>query len=68
LKYTTNTFLVCRHRIEIVCSIHGRNEQINTDTDWLGLVPNLMVALPAKAGLSNPHWKKLAEGLVKGSK
>lgn len=65
-KYTTNTFLVCRHRIEIVCSIHGRNEQINTDTDWLDVVRNLMVALPAKAGLSNPHWKKLAKGLVKG--
>lgn len=65
-KYTTNTFLVCRHLIEVVCSIHGRNEQINTDTDWLDLLRNMMVALPAKAGLSNPHWKRLAKGLLTG--
>lgn len=64
-KYSTNTFLVCRHRIEIVCSIHGRNEQINTNTDWLDLVRNLIVAIPAKIGLSNPHWKQLAKGLIK---
>jgi len=64
-KYTTNTLLVCRHRIEIVTSIHGRNEQVNTDTDWLDLVRNLMVAIPAKIGLSNPHWKMLAKGLIK---
>ena len=64
-KYTTNTFLVCRHRTEITSSIHGRNEQINTDTDWLDIIRNLMVAIPAKAGLSNPHWKKLAKGLIK---
>jgi hypothetical protein len=64
-KYTTNTFLVCRHRTEIVCSIHGRNEQINTNTDWLDLIRNLMVAIPAKVGLSNPHWRRLAKGLIK---
>jgi hypothetical protein len=62
---STNTFLVCRHRTEIISSIHGRNELVNTDTDWLDYARNLMVALPAKAGLSNPHWKKLAEGLIR---
>lgn len=65
-KYTTNTFLVCRHATEVICSVHGRNEQINTATDWLDLLRNMMVALPAKAGLSNPHWKRLAKGLIKG--
>jgi hypothetical protein len=64
-KYTTNTFLVCRHRTEIVSSVHGRNEQTNTDTDWLDRIRNLMVAIPAKVGLSNPHWKRLAKGLIK---
>lgn len=64
-QYTTNTFLVCRHRTEIVSSIHGRNEQINIDTDWLDLIRNLMVAIPAKIGLSNPHWKRLAKGLIR---
>jgi hypothetical protein len=63
-RYTTNTFLVCRHRTEIVSSIHGRNEQVNTDTDWLDLIRNLMVAIPAKVGLSNPHWRRLAKGLI----
>jgi len=64
-KYTTNTFIICRHRTEIICSIHGRNEQINTQTDWLDLIRNLMVAIPAQIGLSNPHWKQLAKGLIK---
>jgi hypothetical protein len=63
-KYTTNNFLICRHRIEVVSSIHGRNEQINTDTDWLDVIRNFMVAIPAKVGLSNPHWKRLAKGLI----
>jgi len=61
---TTNTLLICRHRIELVASIHGRNEQVNTDTDWLALIRNLLVALPAKAGISNAHWKKLAKGFI----
>ena len=61
---STNTFLICRHRTDVICSIHGRNESVNTDTDWLDYVRNLVVALPAKAGLSNPHWKKLAGGLI----
>lgn len=63
-KYTTNTFLVCRHRTEIISSVHGRNEQTNTDTDWMDLIRNLVVAIPAKVGLSNPHWKLLAKGLI----
>jgi hypothetical protein len=61
---STNTFLICRHKIELIASIHGRNELVNTDTNWLDLFRNLMVALPAKAGLSNPHWQKLAKGLI----
>ncbi|MFI5162872.1 MAG: hypothetical protein ACHQHN_16440 [Sphingobacteriales bacterium] len=65
-KYTTNTFLVCRHKMEIVSSIHGRNEQTNTDTDWLDVIRNLMIAIPAKVGLSNAHWKRLAKGLICG--
>ncbi|MGZ3767448.1 MAG: hypothetical protein ACXVA2_22480 [Mucilaginibacter sp.] len=63
-KCTTNTFLVCRHGNKITGSIHGRNEQINTNTDWMDLVRNLLVALPAQAGLSNLHWKRLAKGLI----
>ena len=61
---STNTLLVCRHKTELIASVHGRNEQVNTDTNWLDLFRNLLVALPAKAGLSNPHWKKLAKGLI----
>jgi hypothetical protein len=61
---STNTILVCRHKIEISASAHGRNELINTETDWLDQVRNLAVGLPAKAGLSTPHWKKLAKGLI----
>jgi hypothetical protein len=64
-KYSTNTLLVSRHRTEIVASIHGRNEQVNTETDWLDMLRNMLVALPAKAGLSNPHWKQLAKSLIK---
>jgi hypothetical protein len=61
---TTITFLICRHRTEIVASIHGRNEKINLDTDWMDMFRNMVVAIPAKAGLSNPHWKSLAKGLI----
>jgi len=61
---STNTFLVCRHKIELIVSIHGRNELVNTDTSWLDYLRNLLVAIPAKAGLSNPHWQKLAKGLI----
>jgi hypothetical protein len=61
---SSNTFLVCRHRIELVASIHGRNERVNTGTDWLASVRNMLIALPSKAGLSNPHWKSLAKGLI----
>lgn len=63
-KATTVTFLVCRHRTEIVTSIHGRNEKINLDTDWMDMFRNMIVAIPAKVGLSNPHWKSLAKGLI----
>jgi hypothetical protein len=62
--HSTNTFLVCRHKIELTASIHGRNELVNTETNWLDFLRNLMVALPAKAGLSNPHWRRLAKGLI----
>ena len=61
---STNTLLICRHKTEIVSSVHGRNEKVNTAINWLDYVRNLMVALPAKAGLSNPHWRKLAKGLI----
>ena len=61
---STNTLIVCRHKIEISASIHGRNELMNTKTDWLDKLRNTIVALPAKIGLSDPHWKKLAEGLI----
>ena len=63
-KATTVTFLVCRHRTEIVASVHGRNEKINLDTDWMDVFRNMVVAIPAKVGLSNPHWKNLAKGLI----
>lgn len=62
---STNTILVCRHKTEIIASIHGRNELVNTETDFLEQIRNLMIAIPAKAGLSSPHWKKLAEGLIR---
>lgn len=65
---SSNTFIVCRHKTELICSVHGRNEETNLATDLLEVVRNLMVALPAKAGLSNPHWKRLASGLLKGKK
>lgn len=61
---STNTLLVCRHRTEVSASVHGRNESVNLDTDWLDRLRNVVVAMPAKAGLSNPHWKKLAKGLI----
>jgi hypothetical protein len=61
---STNTLIICRHKTEIISSIHGRNEVVNTDINWIDFIRNLMVALPAKAGLSNPHWKKLAKGLI----
>ena len=62
--HSTNTLIVCRHKTEINASIHGRNELMNTETDWLDRLRNMVVALPAKAGFSNPHWKKLAKGLI----
>jgi len=61
---STNTLIVCRHKTVVTSSIHGRNELMNTETDWLEYLRNLAVALPAKAGLSNPHWKKLAKALI----
>lgn len=61
---STNTLLVCRHKIELMVSIHGRNELVNSDTNWLDYLRNLLIALPAKAGLSNPHWLQLAKGLI----
>jgi hypothetical protein len=62
---SSNTLLVCRHRIELIASVHGRNERVNTDTGWLPAMRNMLIALPSKAGLSNPHWKSLATGLIK---
>jgi hypothetical protein len=61
---SSNTLMVCRHRVEMVASIHGRNEKVNTDTGWLELFRNMVVALPSKAGFSNPHWKSLAKGFI----
>jgi hypothetical protein len=61
---SSNTLMICRHKIEIIASIHGRNEKVNTNTSWLELFRNMAVALPSKAGFSNPHWKSLAKGFV----
>jgi hypothetical protein len=61
---SSNTLIVCRHRVQILASIHGRNEKVNTDTGWLDLFRNMVIALPSKAGLSSPHWKTLAKGLI----
>ena len=61
---STNTFIIHLHGKEVTASIHGRNEQVNSHTDWLDLIRNLVVALPAKAGFSNPHWQMLAKGLI----
>lgn len=61
---STNTLVVCRHRTQVSASVHGRNEAVNLATDWLDCLRNLSVALPARIGLSNPHWKKLAKSLI----
>lgn len=63
-KVTSLTFFICRHKTEIVASVHGRNEEINLETDWINKLRNIVVALPAKAGLSNPHWRSLAKGII----
>jgi hypothetical protein len=64
----TSTFSVQRSGNAVVASVHGRNEEPNTDTSrTVDKVRNAVVGGGASAGLSKPQWKSLVSGLLDNS-
>jgi hypothetical protein len=61
----TSSFVVKRKGKEVIFSYHGRNEVPNTsDVKMVDKIRNALVALGAKAGLSEVYWKTLAKGML----
>ena len=61
----TSTFAVKRDGNKVTASVQGRNEKPNHDTEHLiDKVRNVVVAVGAVLGFSNPQWKKLVKGLL----
>ncbi|WP_374164732.1 hypothetical protein [Arcticibacter sp. MXS-1] len=61
----SSTFVVRREGTKIFASVHGRNENPNTETENLAdKVRNAFVAIGAMLGFSKAQWKSLVEGLV----
>jgi hypothetical protein len=61
----TSTFAVERKGNQVIASVHGRNEEPNTNTEnVLDKVRNAIVAIGAMIGLSTPQWQSLVKGLL----
>jgi hypothetical protein len=65
----TSTFRLTRKGAQVTASVHGRNETANDNTETLvDNVRNTVVALGARAGVSEIQWGKLVRGIVEGAK
>lgn len=61
----TSSFMIEREDTRVIASVHGRNEEPNTDTHRVvDKVRNALVALGAIVGFSRPQWKSLVKGLL----
>lgn len=61
----TSTFLVIRQSHTITAMERARNEKPNTGVfSFLNKIRNVIIALGAMAGLSNPQWKSLMKGIL----
>lgn len=62
----TSSFAVVRQGNDVMASVQGRNEKPNSDNDNLiDKARNVLVAVGAVLGFSNPQWKSLVTGLLK---
>lgn len=63
----TSTFRVTRKGLEVIASVHGRNETPNTEAGNLAdAVRNTVVSFGASAGLSSLQWNSLVKGIIEG--
>jgi hypothetical protein len=63
----TSTFIVVRNANTVMAMERGRNEKPNTGARSLfNKIRNSVIAVAAMAGLANPQWKGLVNGLLKG--
>jgi hypothetical protein len=61
----TSSFMVERIGDRVIASVHGRNEEPNTDANRvIDKVRNALIALGAIAGFARPQWKALVKGLL----
>jgi hypothetical protein len=61
----TSNFVVSRKENSVTAAVYGRNEVPNTSTNKpLDKTRNAIVGSTAVAGLSNPQWKSLANGVL----
>jgi hypothetical protein len=62
----TSTFMIERKDLRVTASVHGRNEQPNTDVERpTDKVRNTVVASVARAGVSTRQWTMLTKGIMK---
>ena len=65
----TSSFRVAREGRVVRAEVHGRNEVPNTDAEKpIDKVRNAVVGTGAVAGMSNPQWKSLVNGLLEKKK
>jgi hypothetical protein len=64
----TSTFRVARIGLDVMASVHGRNETANTEAGNLAdSVRNVVVSLGARAGFSSIQWNSLVKGIIEGA-
>jgi hypothetical protein len=64
----TSTFRVARRGLDVIASVHGRNETANTGVGNLAdTVRNAVVSVGASAGLSSLQWNSLVKGIIEGA-
>ncbi len=63
----TSTFMIERHDLRIVASVHGRNELPNKDVErTTDKLRNTVVAGAATSGMGAFQWNLLTQGILKG--
>ncbi|MFA6152662.1 MAG: hypothetical protein WC716_15165 [Chitinophagaceae bacterium] len=65
-REASSTFVVWRAGRSLRAIEFGRNEKTNKHGGLLNRIRNMLVAFAARTGLSNPQWKSLMEGILKG--
>jgi hypothetical protein len=62
----TSTFMIERNDLQVVASVHGRNEVPNKDVGrTLDKIRNTVVANAATSGISAFQWSLLTQGLLR---